>query len=241
VRIGVVTLLPEIFAALNYGVSGRALRAGRASIQLWTPRDYTHDRHRTVDDRPYGGGPGMVMKAPPLAGALEAARAALGANTPAIYLSPQGPCLTQTVLKELAAHPAIILIAGRYEGVDERFLASAVDRELSIGDYVLSGGEFAALVVIDGLLRLLPGVLGHPASALEDSFTNGLLDYPHYTRPEIYAGSAVPPILLSGNHAAIRRWRLTQALHRTQQRRPDLFAALVLTEEQSALLNTELN
>ncbi|CAK0772750.1 tRNA m(1)G37 methyltransferase [Gammaproteobacteria bacterium] len=205
-------------------------------LDLWNPRDYTHDRHRTVDDRPYGGGPGMVMKVQPLEDALRAARAAMGNEVPVVYLSPQGQPLTQAILGELAEQPALIMVAGRYEGVDERFIEVEVDRELSIGDYVLSGGELAAMVVIDGLTRLLPGALGHPASAGQDSFVDGLLDHPHYTRPEVYAGQPVPEILRSGNHEAIRRWRLTQALHRTRQRRPDLLANLVLTDEQRTLL-----
>lgn len=242
-RVGVVTLFPEMFDALRYGIPGRVLRSGLLNLELWNPRDYTHDRHRTVDDRPYGGGPGMVMKAQPLEDALHAARLSMSrvidhpVAVPVIYLSPQGCPLTQTILSELSEHPAFILVAGRYEGVDERFIATEVDRELSIGDYVLSGGELAAMVIIDGLARLLPGALGHPASADQDSFVSGLLDHPHYTRPEVYAGYPVPEVLLSGNHEEIRRWRLTQALRRTRQRRPDLFAELILTNEQQSLLN----
>ncbi|CAK0747740.1 tRNA m(1)G37 methyltransferase [Gammaproteobacteria bacterium] len=238
-RLGVITLFPEMFGALHHGIPGRALRSGAMSLELWNPRDYTHDRHRTVDDRPYGGGPGMVMKAQPLEDALRAARTVMLDEVVVIYLSPQGQPLTQAILAELARQPALILVAGRYEGVDERFIAAAIDRELSIGDYVLSGGELAAMVVIDGISRLLPGVLGHPASADQDSFVDGLLDHPHYTRPEIHAGYSVPEVLLSGNHEVIRRWRLTQALRRTRQRRPDLFTNLVLTEEQRVLLDKD--
>jgi tRNA (guanine37-N1)-methyltransferase len=237
VRLGVVTLFPEMFDALRHGIPGRALLSGIVSLELWNPRDYTHDRHRTVDDRPYGGGPGMVMKVRPLEYALRAARAAMGSEISVVYLSPQGKPLTQAILAELAKQPALLLVAGRYEGVDERFIEAEVDQELSIGDYVLSGGELAAMVVFDGIIRLLPGALSHPASAAEDSFVDGLLDHPHYTRPEVYAGHSVPEVLLSGNHEAIRRWRLTQALRRTQQRRPDLFSNIVLTDEQRALLD----
>lgn len=236
-RLGVVTLFPEMFDALHHGIPGRALRAGILSLDLWNPRDYTHDRHRTVDDRPYGGGPGMVMKVQPLEEALCAARILLGHEVPVVYLSPQGQPLNQAILAEFAKQPALILLAGRYEGVDERFIEAEVDQELSVGDYVLSGGELAAMVVIDGITRLLPGALGHPASADQDSFVDGLLDHPHYTRPEVYEGRPVPQVLLSGNHEAIRRWRLTQALRRTRQRRPDLLANLVLTNEQRILLD----
>lgn len=243
-RVGVVTLFPEMFDALHYGIPGRVLRSGILNLELWNPRDYTHDRHRTVDDRPYGGGPGMVMKVQPLEDALRAARIAMNSGSggyamavPVIYLSPQGQPLTQAILAELAGQSALIFVAGRYEGVDERFIEREVDRELSIGDYVLSGGELAAMVIIDGLARLLPGALGHPASAAQDSFVDGLLDYPHYTRPEVHSGYSVPEVLLSGNHEEIRRWRLTQALRRTHQRRLDLFAKLILTDEQQALLN----
>ena len=239
-----------MFDALRHGITGRALRTEALSLDLWNPRDYTHDRHRTVDDRPYGGGPGMVMKVQPLEDALRAARVAMGGaalrsdatdgqtvQPLVVYLSPQGSPLTQAGLAALAHQPALILIAGRYEGVDERFIEAEVDRELSIGDYVLSGGELAAMVVIDGITRLLPGVLGHPASAEQDSFVKGLLDHPHYTRPEVYAGQPVPPVLLSGNHEAIRRWRLARSLSRTRQRRPDLWADLILSDEQRALLD----
>jgi tRNA (guanine37-N1)-methyltransferase len=230
-----------MFDALRYGIPGRVLRSGLLNLELWNPRDYTYDRHRTVDDRPYGGGPGMVMKAQPLTDALHAARVSVSravvAAVTVVYLSPQGRPLTQGVLAELAEQTAVILVAGRYEGVDERFIETEVDLELSIGDYVLSGGELAAMVIIDGLARLLPGALGHPASADQDSFVNGLLDHPHYTRPEIHAGYPVPGVLLSGNHEEIRRWRLTQALRRTRQRRPDLFSELMLTNEQQSLLD----
>ncbi len=235
-RIGVVTLFPEMFSALHHGIPGRAIKDGLLEVGLWNPRDYTYDRHRTVDDRPYGGGPGMVMKVQPLEDALTAAKADLGGTTRVVYLSPQGVPLTQDWLGKTAAQPSLLLIAGRYEGIDERLLESQVDEELSIGDYVLSGGELAAMVVIDGLVRLLPGALGHPASASQDSFMTGLLDHPHYTRPEVYAGQPVPEVLLSGHHEAVRRWRLKQALGRTWLRRPDLLAALNLTDEQRTLL-----
>lgn len=235
-QVGVVTLFPEMFTALHQGIPGRAIRDGLLELTLWNPRDQAHDRHRTVDDRPYGGGPGMVMKVQPLEDALTAARAALGERVRVVYLSPQGVPLTQDWLKKTAEQPALLLVAGRYEGIDERLLATHIDEELSIGDYVLSGGELAAMVVIDGLVRLLPGALGHPASASQDSFMTGLLDHPHYTRPEIYGGQPVPGVLLSGHHEAVRRWRLKQALGRTWLRRPDLLAALNLTDEQRTLL-----
>lgn len=234
-RFGIITIFPEMFASLHYGILGRALRSGALSVEFWNPRDYTHDRHRTVDDRPYGGGPGMVMKAPPLADAVHAAHLVMP-NAPVIYLSPQGQLLNQAILAELAQQTALILIAGRYEGVDERFVESSVDRELSIGDYVISGGELAVMVIIDGISRLLPGVLGHPASANQDSFVTGLLDYPHYTRPRVYAERPVPNVLISGNHEAIHNWRFMQSVRRTRQRRPDLFVKLSLTEEQLSLL-----
>jgi tRNA (guanine37-N1)-methyltransferase len=233
---GIVSLFPEMFAAVTgHGVTGRAVRNGLITLDYWNPRDFTTDRHRTVDDRPYGGGPGMVMMTAPLQQAVTAAKTKLPAAK-TIYLSPQGRLLTQQHVKELATQPALILIAGRYEGIDERFIASHVDEEWSIGDYVLSGGEMAAMVMIDAISRLVPGVLGHELSAEQDSFANGLLDCPHYTRPEVFEGVPVPPVLLSGNHEEIRRWRLTQSLVRTRQRRPDLFAAYRLSDEERKLL-----
>lgn len=235
--IAVVTLFPEMFSAVSdYGVTGRAVNGGGLRLSCVNPRTFTADRHQTVDDRPYGGGPGMVMMAPPLAKAIAAAKSQVAAGANVIYLSPQGQPLSQAKLVALAQAPSLVLLAGRYEGVDERLINELVDEEISIGDYVLSGGELAAMVVIDGIGRLLPGVLGHPLSAEQDSFTDGLLDCPHYTRPETYQGEGVPPVLTSGNHEAIRRWRLKQSLGRTWQRRPDLLEKLSLSEEQTILL-----
>jgi tRNA (guanine37-N1)-methyltransferase len=236
-RIDVVTLFPEMFALLrDYGVVGRALRGAEVELALWNPRDYTTDVHRTVDDRPYGGGPGMVMRVEPLRAAVREARACSSAPASVIYLSPQGRRLTQQGLQELVSRERLVLVCGRYEGIDERFIDAEVDEEWSIGDYVLSGGELAAMVLLDGLIRLLPGVLGHADSAAEDSFFQGLLDHPHYTRPERLDGQAVPPVLLGGDHEAIRRWRLKQALGRTWLRRPDLLEGLALEPEQRELL-----
>lgn len=235
-RFDVITLFPELFEiATRHGVTGRAVKKGQVQLALWNPRDYTHDRHRTVDDRPYGGGPGMVMMVPPLRDAIQAARAAAPVSR-VIYLSPQGRRLDQAAVTEMAQRPGMILIAGRYEGIDQRLIDSEVDEEWSIGDYVLSGGELAAMVVMDAVTRLLPGVLGHELSAEQDSFMAGLLDHPHYTRPEKIDGQRVPAVLLQGAHAAIRRWRLKQALGRTWQARPDLLQRLALTSEQHALL-----
>jgi tRNA (guanine37-N1)-methyltransferase len=236
-QIAVVSLFPEMFAAVSeHGVTGRAVQQGLVGLSHINPRDYTTDRHRTVDDRPYGGGPGMLMKIDPLQQAIAAAREAAGVAVKVIYLSPQGRRLDHGKALELALEPGLILIAGRYEGVDERLIESEVDEELSIGDYVLSGGELAAMVVMDAVTRQLPGVLGHEQSAQEDSFADGLLDCPHYTRPEVFQDMPVPEILLSGDHAAIRRWRLKQALGRTQERRPDLLKSRALTPEEEQLL-----
>ncbi len=236
-RIDVVSLFPAMFAALTeHGVTGRALSRGLAELGLWNPRDYTHDNYQTVDDRPYGGGPGMVMKVEPLRDAIRAARDAGPANGHVIYLSPQGRLLDQAGVRELAAHEHLVLVAGRYEGVDERLIETEVDEEWSIGDYVLSGGELPAMVLIDALIRLIPGALGHDQSAQQDSFSGGLLDCPHYTRPEQFEGYAVPEVLLSGDHQAIARWRLKQALGRTWLRRPDLLEEMKLDEEQQKLL-----
>ena len=238
-RFDVVTLLPEMFEAARLGVTGRAFERGQAQLRLWNPRDYTHDVHRTVDDRPYGGGPGMVMKVEPLRAAiLDAKRAAPGSRV--AYLSPQGRRFDQQAAAELAGRDGMILVAGRYEGIDERIIARCVDEEWSIGDYVLSGGELAAMVVMDAVIRLLPGVLGHEDSAAQDSYMAGLLDCPHYTRPEEIDGLRVPGVLLSGNHEAIRRWRLKQALGRTWERRPDLLAHRELTGEERKLLDEYL-
>jgi tRNA (guanine37-N1)-methyltransferase len=237
VQIGVITLFPEMFAALtDYGVTGRAFREGLAGIRYWNPRDFTHDRHRTVDDRPYGGGPGMLMKVEPLRAALHAARAAMGAGSTVVYLSPQGRQLDQAGVVELAGKAPMILLCGRYEGVDERLVEQEVDEEWSLGDFVLSGGELAAMALVDAMLRTVPGVLGHADSAGEDSFADGLLDCPHYTRPEVLAGASVPAVLLSGDHERIRRWRRQQALGRTWLRRPELLAGRVLDAEQLELL-----
>ena len=237
-RIDVITLFPEMIENVaRFGVTGRAADSGKLDLRTWNPRDYATDKHRTVDDRPYGGGPGMVMKVEPLSEAVTDARASSGRRLRTIYLTPQGRRFTQAVADELAAEPGVILIAGRYEGIDERFIERDVDDEISIGDYVLSGGELAAMVVIDALARLLPGVLGDEDSAKEDSFVSGFLDCPHYTRPEEIDGRRVPQVLLDGNHAEIRRWRLMQSLGRTWERRPDLLEAVELTDEQKALLD----
>lgn len=237
-RIDVITLFPEMFEVLRrHGVVGRAMQRGEVQLGLWNPRDYTHDVHRSVDDRPYGGGPGMVMRVEPLRDALHAARGADRAPGSVLYLSPQGRPLDQQGLRELAARQRLLLVCGRYEGVDERFIETEVDEEWSIGDYVLSGGELAAMVLIDGMVRLLPGVLGHADSAAQDSFFDGLLDHPHYTRPESLDGRAVPAVLRGGDHGAIRRWRLKQALGRTWLRRPELLERLELDAEKRQLLD----
>ena len=236
--VGVVSIFPEMFRAISdYGITSRAVKQGLLTLTCWNPRDYTEDRHQTVDDRPFGGGPGMVMKIKPLEGALADARqAAGGRKAQVIYLSPQGRQLTQAGVRDLAEEEALILIAGRYEGIDERFIEEHVDEEWSIGDYVLSGGELPAMVLVDAVTRLLPGALGHADSAEEDSFTDGLLDCPHYTRPEVYADKRVPEVLLSGNHEHIRRWRLQQALGRTWERRADLLDSRSLSGEEQKLL-----
>jgi tRNA (guanine37-N1)-methyltransferase len=239
IRFDVVTLFPEMFAAVTRsGITGRALQAGLWRLATWNPRDFTTDSYRTVDDRPYGGGAGMVMMAEPLERALEAARAAGGGRV--IYLSPQGRRLDHARVMALAGEAALTLLCGRYEGVDERLLERRVDEELSLGDFVLSGGELAAMAVIDAVVRQLPGALGHEASALEESFAAGLLDCPQYTRPEVWpsGGDAgrVPEVLLSGHHENIRRWRLKQSLGRTWVRRPELLAARKLNDEEERLL-----
>jgi len=237
-RIGVVTLFPEMFEALTCcGITGRALKQGLLTVRCWNPRDFATDRHRTVDDRPYGGGPGMVMQVQPLAKAIGDAKAGTDPAARVLYLSPQGRRLDQSGVAGLAGRSSLVLVAGRYEGIDERVIESEVDEEWSIGDYVLSGGELAAMVVIDAVTRLLPGALGHDDSAREDSFFGGLLDCPHYTRPEVAAGRRVPEVLLQGDHGAVRRWRLKQALGRTWLRRPDLLAGLALNGEQRGLLD----
>lgn len=236
-KFAVVTLFPEMLRAVtDYGITGRAVANGVVAVALFNPRDFTSDRHQTVDDRPYGGGPGMVMMIEPLRRAIAEAKA-WAAPAKVVYLSPQGRVLDHSGISGLVAErTGLVLVAGRYEGVDERLLELCVDEEWSIGDYVLSGGELPAMVLIDALVRRLPGVLGHDESAAQDSFAQGLLDCPHYTRPEVYEERQVPEMLLSGNHEGIRRWRLQQALGRTWERRPDLLAALTLSEEQQRLL-----
>lgn len=237
-QIGVVSLFPEMINTIaEFGVVGRAQARDLISLDIENPRDHTTDAHRTVDDKPYGGGPGMVMKFEPVARALQAAKDKLKHDCPVVYLSPQGAVFDQAVAKRLSELPGIVLLAGRYEGIDERLIESHVDEELSLGDFVLSGGEIAAMAVIDAVVRLLPGVLGDDESALQDSFMEGLLDYPHYTRPEEVAGTVVPGILLSGDHSKIARWRYKQALGRSYLRRPDLIEKLKLDVEQQALLD----
>jgi len=236
-RFDVVTLFPEmVTAAARYGVTGRAIEREIVSLSAWNPRDYTHDRHRTVDDRPYGGGPGMVMKYQPLHDAVKDAKQAGSEAAKVVYLSPQGKPVTQALLAEVCKVPQLILVAGRYEGIDERFVELDCDEEWSIGDYVISGGELAALIVVDAVTRLLPGVLGDEDSAQQDSHSDGLLDCPHFTRPEQIGGRSVPEVLLGGNHADIERWRMKQALGRTWQRRPDLLEKKNLSAEQENLL-----
>ena len=235
-RVGVITLFPEMLSAVTgYGITGRAVERGLLQVITFNPRDFTSDVHRTVDDRPYGGGPGMVMLYEPVVAALRQARSQLP-DAKVIHLSPQGKRLAQAEVNELSRRKALVLLAGRYEGIDERVIQTEVDEEYSIGDYVLSGGELPAMVIIDAVSRNLPGVLGHDESAQQDSFFNGLLDSPHYTRPEKIGGIEVPEELLSGNHAEIRRWRLKQSLGRTWQRRPDLMDKLQLDDEQRNLL-----
>ena len=237
-QIAVVSLFPEMVRTVaEYGVVGRAIERQLAALRIENPRDYATDTHRTVDDRPYGGGPGMVLKYRPAADAIRAARAAMPEGSPVICLSPSGRGFDQAEAARLAALPGMILFAGRYVGVDERLIEEEVDAELSLGDFVLSGGEIAAMAVIDAVVRLLPGVLGDEDSAAQDSFVEGLLDYPHYTRPEEIEGRRVPAVLLSGDHARIARWRYKQALGRTFLRRPDLVKKLQLDREQQELLD----
>ncbi|WP_455234451.1 tRNA (guanosine(37)-N1)-methyltransferase TrmD [Thiogranum longum] len=234
-RIDVVSLFPDMIRDFcRYGIPRIALEKGLLEVETWNPRDYTTNRHRNVDDRPYGGGPGMVMQVQPVSDAVRRARRQ--GEGPVIYLSPQGRRLDQAALRHFAESQHMILLAGRYEGIDERLIQQEVDQEWSIGDYVLSGGEPAVMVWIDALARLIPGALGDEESALRDSFMDGLLDYPHYTRPEVVDGNAVPSVLLTGNHAEIERWRLKESLGRTWQRRPDLLEQIVLDDEKQALL-----
>ncbi|MFC1204735.1 tRNA (guanosine(37)-N1)-methyltransferase TrmD [Pasteurella multocida] len=235
--VGIISLFPEMFKAITeFGVTGRAVKQNLLQVRCWNPRDFTHDKHKTVDDRPYGGGPGMLMMVQPLRDAIQAAKAEVGEGTKVIYLSPQGRKLDQAGVKELAQHQKLILLCGRYEGIDERLIETEVDEEWSVGDYVLTGGELPAMTLIDAVARFIPGVLGKQASADEDSFAEGLLDCPHYTRPEVLDGLAVPPVLMSGNHEEIRKWRLRQSLERTWLRRPELLESLALTDEQRKLL-----
>ena len=241
-QVAVVTLFPQMFAAIeHWGITSRAMQRGILELDCFNPREYARDRHRSVDDRPYGGGPGMLMMVQPLSDAIHAARKKLGEGTHTVYLSPQGRRVDQGVVAELAARRQLILVCGRYEGVDERLLEREVDEELSVGDFVLSGGELPAMLLVEAMTRLLPGALGHEESARNDSFAAGLLDCPHYTRPEVSAGVRVPAVLLSGDHEAIRRWRLKQALGRTWQRRPDLLREAQLDEEQRSLLEEFVN
>jgi tRNA (guanine37-N1)-methyltransferase len=236
-RIDVITLFPESMEELTgLGVTGRAIRDGKVELKTWNPRDKATDRHRTVDDRPYGGGPGMVMAVEPLSSTIQAAREQQASGTRVSLMGPQGRKLDQAGIDELAGRQGLILVCGRYEGIDERAIESEIDEEWSIGDYVISGGELAAAVIIDAVARLIPGVLGDKQSAEQDSFVDGLLDHPHYTRPEMAGGKAVPEVLLSGDHEAIRRWRRKQALGRTWQRRPDLLEGRELDKEAKLLL-----
>ncbi len=245
---GLVTLFPEMFRSLeDFGVVGRAVKKGLISLDCWNPRDFTHDRHRTVDDRPYGGGPGMLMKVQPLQDAIHDAKVSMQSRVAqrqpektialrTVYLSPQGQRLDHKKAIELSSYDGLICVCGRYEGVDERLIEAEIDEEISIGDFVLSGGELASMVLLDAISRLVPGVLGHSESANEDSFAKGLLDCPHYTRPEVFMGKPIPDVLKSGNHEEIRRWRLKQSLGRTWLRRPDLLDEIELDSEQQTLL-----
>ena len=236
--IGIISLFPEMFKAITeFGVTGRAVKQDLLQVRCWNPRDFTHDKHKTVDDRPYGGGPGMLMMVQPLRDAIQAAKQAAEDGVKVIYLSPQGRKLDQSGVQQLSQYQKLILVCGRYEGIDERLIEAEIDEEWSVGDYVLTGGELPAMTLIDAVARFVPGVLGKQASAEEDSFADGLLDCPHYTRPEVLDGVTVPPVLISGNHAEIRKWRLKQSLHRTLTRRPELLEGLALTDEQRVLLS----
>lgn len=239
--IGVISLFPEMFEAIEgSGITRRAIEGDLLKLRTWNPRDFATDKHRTVDDKPYGGGPGMLMKVEPLKAAIDAAKTEAGENVKVIYLSPQGTPLTQAKLEEYAGSKELILVAGRYEGIDERLMKSVIDEEVSIGDYVLSGGELPAMVLIDGITRLLPGAVGDRESVEQDSFSDGLLDFPQYTRPETVDGLEVPEVLMSGDHEKIARWRKMQALGRTFERRPDLIDQQLLTDEEKQLLNEYL-
>jgi tRNA (guanine37-N1)-methyltransferase len=241
VKFVIVTLFPEMFTALNYGITGRAIKKKLITLKYYNPRDFSKDKHRHVDDKPYGGGPGMVMLAQPLYDAIEKAKIFCRSKTKVIYLTPQGQLLDQTKAKLLAREKNLILLAGRYEGIDERVIETKVDEELSIGNYVLSGGELAAMVMIDAIVRLLPGALGDEDSAKQDSFMQSLLDYPQYTKPKIFNGQKVPNVLLSGNHKRIAYWRLKQALGRTYLRRPNLLKKRHLTKDEENLLSEFIN
>jgi len=235
--IGIVSLFPEMFQALtHYGITRRAIHKRILEVETWNPRDFALDGRKTVDDKPYGGGPGMLMKVEPLNDAIQAARRKSSSECLVVYLSPQGRRMMQDDFVRLAELPELILVAGRYEGVDERLIQSVIDEEISIGDFVVSGGELPAMVLIDGITRLLPNVLGDEESVERESFVDGLLDYPQYTRPQMVAGQAVPEVLLSGDHQLIARWRKQQALGRTFQRRPDLLVERALSEEEESLL-----
>ena len=235
--IGIISLFPEMFKAITeFGVTGRAVKQNLLQMRYYNPRDFTHDKHKTVDDRPYGGGPGMLMMVQPLRDAIRMAKTEAGEGVKVIYLSPQGRKLNQAGVKELSLNQKLILVCGRYEGIDERLIETEIDEEWSIGDYVLTGGEIPAMALIDAVARFIPGVLGKQASAEEDSFAEGLLDCPHYTRPEVLDGLTVPSVLMSGNHKEIRQWRLKKSLERTWLRRPELLESLALTDEQAKLL-----
>ncbi len=236
-QIHIITLFPEMFQALRYGIVGRAIENQLIQLQFWNPRDYTHDIHHSVDDRPYGGGPGMVMKYLPLRDAIHSAKAALKTKTSVLYLSPQGRPLNQSHIAELAQRPNLILLSGRYEGIDQRLIDSEVDEVWSAGDYVVSGGELPIMMMIDAMTRLLPGALGDAQSAAQDSFSHGLLDHPHYTRPVEIDGRKTPAVLREGDHNAIKRWRLKESLKNTWQMRPDLIKIAILSSEQQQLLN----
>lgn len=234
---GIITLFPEMFDALKVGITGRAIKEQKLQLAFWSPRDFATDKHKSVDDRPYGGGPGMVMMTEPLLAAIHAAKAAAPEPAAVIYLSPQGRQFKQAAAETLSTKRAMILIAGRYEGIDERIIEQVVDEEWSIGDYILSGGELPAMVMIDTIARLIPGVVGDSESVTQDSLTSGLLKYPQYTRPEAFNGQKVPDVLLSGHHEQISRWRLKQSLGKTWQRRPDLLTHRQLSPLEQHLLN----
>jgi len=242
-KFDIVTLFPEMFDAVTkYGITSRALQKNIYAVQYWNPRDYTTDNHKTVDDRPYGGGPGMVMLIEPLEKAIDAAKvvqADQGIVPWVVHVSPAGKPLTHDKVMQLSKKPGLVLLASRYEGVDQRLIDAEVDEEISIGDYVLSGGELPAMVLMDAIIRQLPGSLGDSDSAIEDSFVDGLLDCPHYTRPEEYKGVKVPEVLMSGNHTKIKQWRLKMSLQRTRDQRPDLLAARPLTKEEARLLQQD--